>query len=112
MIVNFKGKLVKKVQKTKNDGSPSKIFTLTFDVNGEPITLDGFGDNATIGAEYDSISLEIKDREGTGNYAGRIFTNLFVRNIANPSFIPDKEPNYEQPAEIKSEPEGSDDLPF
>lgn len=109
MILQFKGTLVKKEQKKKKDGSPSAIYLLTFNVGGETITLDGFGDRATEGETYGSIDLELKDRE----YQGRLYSNLFVRNLANPEGNvqhPDPEPNYDQPD--SGTEDTNDDLPF
>ena len=110
MIVTFKGVLTHKEQKKKADGTLLKIYSLTLNVNGEEISFDGFGDNLTVGAESDSILLEITERE----WNGRKYPNLFIKSCANPSYMPDKEPAYSAPSEIQVpvEQEGSDDLPF
>ena len=110
MIITFKGVLTHKEQKKKADGTLMKICSLTFKVNGEEISFDGFGDNLTVGAEYDSILLEITERE----WNGRKYPNLFIKSCANPSYMPDKGPAYSAPSEIQVpvEQEGGDDLPF
>ena len=111
MIITFKGVLTHKEQKKKADGTLMKICSLTFKVNGEELSFDGFGDNLTVGAEYDSILLEITERE----WNGRKYPNLFIKSCANPSYMPDKEPEYSAPSEIQV-PEGQvgedDGLPF
>lgn len=89
MIHNFSGTVVAKKQKTKKDGSPSKIFELTIQTKDEELILDGFGDNIVVGTTYESITMEIKQTE----WNGRRYSNLFVKTLANPSYVPDPDPS-------------------